>query len=314
MRACLPEGLLRSYLDGEVSAAEGRAVKAHLAGCRACAATATALDSEMAAVSDAFSALLSTPVPAERLRQSLRAALDKPGLRSRPAWGRLRPGPLALLVSLDSPLLPSRRFAFSAACAVFGLSVSAVLITLLVGRPPGGAAGGGLTSTDVRQAADGVGPSATDGDTPPHDAARLAGAGGGAGRRALAARPDRRHAAPSRHSRGQVTATTPHGGPPEPAETAGGLRAREREYVRSIGLLTESLGGGGAGTLKPSLRVEYERNLAVFDVAIAATRRAALRNPRDANARQFLWSAYRGKLEFLNRLAARKLQLPLAEE
>lgn len=316
MRGCLQEGLLQSYLDDAVSAEERRAVESHLSACRACADTIATLNREMNAVSDAFAALLSAPVPAERLRERLKVAIDREALTTRLSGASLRPGAHALLSSLVSSVLSSRRYAFSAVSAALAVSVLVALLILRAGHSTEEMAGDGRTSPEGQQAQVGVGtPLARAVVTPPssNDAREdLEGRVGEGGRVAPAARPLRSRAAAPRSLRGQTPAYSD--ATPTESAAADGLRSQEQAYVRSISLITESLQAGGAGTLKPSLRVEYERNLAVFDVAIAATKHAALRNPRDANARQFLWSAYRDKLEFLNRITARKGQDPLAEE
>jgi hypothetical protein len=78
----------------------------------------------------------------------------------------------------------------------------------------------------------------------------------------------------------------------------------EQQYLNKIAILTASL-EGGPNSLQPILRVEYERNLAVVDVAIDATRRAALKNPGDVTASKFLLAAYRSKITLLRVVAAR---------
>ncbi len=55
--------------------------------------------------------------------------------------------------------------------------------------------------------------------------------------------------------------------------------------------------------MRPSLRVEYERNLAVVDRAIAATRTAAKSNPTDPDAADFMFAAYQSKVDLLNTIA-----------
>jgi hypothetical protein len=55
--------------------------------------------------------------------------------------------------------------------------------------------------------------------------------------------------------------------------------------------------------MKPSLRAEYERNLAIVDQAIDSTRRAARRNPNDPDASEFLYSSYQSKLDLLSAVA-----------
>ena len=55
--------------------------------------------------------------------------------------------------------------------------------------------------------------------------------------------------------------------------------------------------------MRPALQVEYERNLAVVDRAIAATRSAAKSNPNDPDAADFMFAAYQSKVDLLNTIA-----------
>ena len=55
--------------------------------------------------------------------------------------------------------------------------------------------------------------------------------------------------------------------------------------------------------MRPALQVEYERNLAVVDRAIAATRSAAKSNPNDPDAADFMFEAYQSKVDLLNTIA-----------
>jgi hypothetical protein len=60
---------------------------------------------------------------------------------------------------------------------------------------------------------------------------------------------------------------------------------------------------GGDASLKPALRVTYERNIAILDSAIAQTRQVASQNPKDKDAVGFLMSAYQSKVELLTKVA-----------
>ena len=77
----------------------------------------------------------------------------------------------------------------------------------------------------------------------------------------------------------------------------------EASYLEAIVSLTKAIDAGGDVALRPSVRSEYERNLAVIDQAILTTRRNALRNPQDIGAREFLLAAYQTKVELLNTVA-----------
>ena len=77
----------------------------------------------------------------------------------------------------------------------------------------------------------------------------------------------------------------------------------EKEYQTAIASLEKTIKLGGDASLRPSVRVEYERNLAVIDSAIEQTRQVAARNPKDKDAVSFLLSAYQSKVELLSKVA-----------
>jgi hypothetical protein len=59
--------------------------------------------------------------------------------------------------------------------------------------------------------------------------------------------------------------------------------------------------------MRPALQSEYQRNLAMLDRAIAATRNAAKSNPNDPDAAEFMYAAYQTKVDFLNQVADSRL-------
>jgi hypothetical protein len=75
----------------------------------------------------------------------------------------------------------------------------------------------------------------------------------------------------------------------------------ERNYMRTIATLNATLKSDRP--MRPSLRVEYEHNLALLDQAIEMTRDAARKNPQDPQAAQFMFAAYQSKVELLNQVA-----------
>jgi hypothetical protein len=77
----------------------------------------------------------------------------------------------------------------------------------------------------------------------------------------------------------------------------------EQNYLKAIDSLSVEISASGETAMKPSLRAEYERNLAIVDQAIDATRRTARRNPNDPDAAEFLYSSYQSKLDLLTAVA-----------
>jgi hypothetical protein len=76
----------------------------------------------------------------------------------------------------------------------------------------------------------------------------------------------------------------------------------ERAYLQTIARLDSTI-KANQRAMRPSLQVEYERNLAVVDRAIAATRSAAKKNPTDPDTTDFMFAAYQSKVDLLNTIA-----------
>src|SRR5205085_2730771 len=91
--------------------------------------------------------------------------------------------------------------------------------------------------------------------------------------------------------------------PPTVQPKAPELLPGEKDYQTAIASLEKTIKMGGDATLKPSVRVDYERNLAILDSAINQTRSVATRNPKDKDAVGFLMSAYQSKVELLTKVA-----------
>jgi hypothetical protein len=85
---------------------------------------------------------------------------------------------------------------------------------------------------------------------------------------------------------------------PEPVKLFPG----ERSYLQTIARLDSTI-NANKKAMRPSLQVEYERNLAVVDRAIAATRSAAKKNPNDPDTADFMFAAYQSKVDLLNTIA-----------
>jgi hypothetical protein len=80
----------------------------------------------------------------------------------------------------------------------------------------------------------------------------------------------------------------------------------ERSYLQTIARLDSTI-KSNQKEMRPSLRAEYERNLAVVDRAIAATRTAAKSNPNNPDAADFMFAAYQSKVDLLNTIADARL-------
>lgn len=299
MRECIDEGILQAYVDNELSSEAAARVAEHLSNCAACAAAATAAAEETALFAMAFEAEAALEVPTLRLRERLDEAiaeLDAPARIREPEPAR---GLVAWLASLGElfKLSPGRALGYASLVAV--LAFAAIIAAVKLNGPE--------TKDDVTELASGrvaptPNPVVTASPSPtaapssdPVDKPRKDEKGGGNKGNAPGKRPK-----PKKPSAPVLV--------PEPDQ----LRQEEfvnlplpgeQNYLKAIDSLAAEIAASGEEAMKPSLRAEYERNLAIVDQAIVSTRRTARRNPNDPDAAEFLYSSYQSKLDLLNTVA-----------
>ena len=283
MTRCLDEARLQSYFDGELSIELMESVTSHLASCVTCAAAARELEEETALLTAAFAAEFESSVPTERLRQRIDAAVL--GERKEAAWANEKStglaGFLAGLLNFGSPR------ALGYASLALLLAFAAIFGLLKMKREPEQIAktpkvilnngnNGNNDTVAVAQPKEFPSIPTVQVSNPPK-------AGGGvriikASEKSSAVRP----------------------APPVK------LMPGERSYLKAIARLDSTIKSDKKG-MRPSLQVEYERNLAVVDRAIAATRSAAKSNPNDPDAADFMFAAYQSKVDLLNTIADARL-------
>ncbi|HYE65153.1 MAG TPA: zf-HC2 domain-containing protein [Pyrinomonadaceae bacterium] len=295
MRECVEEGILQSYLDGELSPAMMETVAAHIASCGLCAAAAREAESETLMLSAAFAPELSLAVPTERLRERLDAAIaemcaETPAVNSESRW-RSWLGSLAAL------------FAFNPQQAVgFASIVAAVTFALVFGvavwrnslpgddqkRPESVVANNGEKGQTPQTERSEPQPSTNPSDLTPLVAKNVDVENSGVGRET------------SKRSVSTSSLKGKRSGPVIVKAERDLLLPGERGYLTAIATLSTAIKASGETALQPTLRAEYERNLAVVDQAISATRIAARRNPNDVEAAQFLYASYQSKIDLLS--------------
>jgi hypothetical protein len=285
MTRCLDEAKLQSYFDGELSLDMMESVTSHLATCTTCAAAARELEEESTFVMSALAAEFETSVPTERLRERIDAAVL--GERVAVAGATQKSAGLAAFFSdlLNFGTQRTLGYASLAVVVAFAAIFAAVKLnstpntvnnpqakeTVAVVTPPAPIADKGVTpvSTETTEISK---PTKSNGTT--------------------IKRSQRPQTMP-------VVAVAPK---PEPVKLLPG----ERSYLQTIAKLDSSI-KSNQKDMRPALQVEYQRNLAVVDRAIAATRTAAKSNPNDPDAADFMFAAYQSKVDLLNTIADARL-------
>jgi hypothetical protein len=280
MKECLDEGTLQGYFDGELSGGSAERVAAHLAACVSCTEAARAVQSEMSLLATALQPEFAVSVPTERLRGRIEDAiaelqLDKTG-RSYRASASPRPW-LGWFNDLFSGS-PQRAFCYATVAAVVVAAVVLGVIYLKRQAPRIEVAGndGPAPTTSAKSSPD---VSASPIPDPVKSPVVVSGKAPG---KTL-----------PRHSNRET-------------ESTARLLPGERGYIKTIAALDATI-RSNVRPMRPGLQVEYQHNLAVVDQAIAATRAAVQKNPKDADAAQFLNSAYQSKVDLMTQVADSRL-------
>lgn len=277
MKECVDEGTLQAWFDSELGPEAAAAVASHLASCQSCAANAEAIEGENLLLSRALETEFAEPVPTDRIRQRIEAAIAETQTASPARTDRTaRPG---WWISIGSLLFPSpqRAFGYAGLAAVVILSAIFGLVYFRRNEVTPVAKITTESTPDKTVGMPAVAPSPLIADSGSNTNQNLKPASDNPPRKPPVRKPS-------------VSTTAP-----------AGLLAGERKYVRTIAALKASI--KSKEPLRPSLEVEYEHNVALLDSAIEMTREAVKKNPKDTQAAQFMYSAYQSKVDLLNQVA-----------
>ena len=284
----LDEGIIQAYIDGELSQAHAAATAAHLAACEACTAALAEAEGETSFFATAFAPDDSLSVPTAALRARLNAAVAQleasKESEQRHSQGWSFGGFLASLSGLFT-FTPQSAIAFASLLAV----VVAGVIYLSVQRPrqtpdkPQGTSEVAKINPAPERPLE-VTPTPTIFEPKPVTPNETGNGRTGHVQAKQNARSDNRRPAVA------------------PAPKVEALPG-EKEYQTAIASLEKTIKFGGEQSLRPALRADYERNLALLDSAIEQTRKVAAQNPKDKDAVGFLMATYQSKVELLTRVA-----------
>jgi hypothetical protein len=287
MTRCLDEGKLQSYFDGELPIDMMESVTSHLASCATCAAAARELEEESALLTTAFAAEFEASVPTERLRQRI----DEAVLGDRVAFAQSsqKSGGLAAFFSGLLNFGTQRALGYASLAIVLAIAGIFAIVKMRttsepantavntpVPAPAPAPAASNQTNNTVAQATEKT-------SQPVPETVKLP----------VTVRPS--------HNNG-VRAVAVKYTPAAPKPTPIKLLPGERSYLQTIAKLDSTI-KSNKNSMRPALQVEYERNLAVVDRTIAATRSAAKSNPNDPDAADFMFAAYQSKVDLLNTIA-----------
>jgi hypothetical protein len=283
MTRCLDEVKLQSYFDGELPIEQMESVTSHLASCVTCAAAARELEEESALVMNALAAEFEASVPTESLRQRI----DEAVLGDRLAIARSSQKTSGFFSGLFN--FGTQRALGYASLAVVLAFAAIFVVVKMKSTPESNNTVAKVTpppTFDSSKVVDNT-PAPIAANRPPQDEQQP--------RIKVVAQPVR----PARNPNIRTVSYTPN---EELNDHPVKLLPGERAYLQTIAKLDSTI-QSNKKSMRPALQVEYERNLAVVDRAIAATRSAAKSNPNDPDAADFMFAAYQSKVDLLNTIA-----------
>ena len=280
MTRCLDEVKLQCYFDGELPIEQMESVTSHLASCVTCAAAARELEEESTLVMSALAAEFEASVPTERLRQRV----DEAVLGDRLAIARSSQKTSGFFSGLFN-FGTQRALGYASLAIVLAFAAILVVVKMKSTPVPTHQEVAKVTPVSDKPLENAPAPIASKAsqNTPPQSSQikvepRIRPAGNPAFR--------------------QVKYTPSADVNAHPVKLLPG----ERAYLQTIARLDSTI-RSNQKSMRPALQVEYERNLAVVDRAIAATRSAAKSNPSDSDAADFMFAAYQSKVDLLNTIA-----------
>jgi len=278
MTRCLDEGKLQSYLDGELSIRMMESVTSHLASCVTCAAVAREMEEESDLLTSALAMEFEASVPTERLRERINEAVL--GDRIAVAQSSQKVAGLAAFFSGLLGFGLQRTLGYASLAVI--LAFAAIVGLVKLNSTPTQVA----NKTNVAPVKEEEVATAAPKKEEPTD------------QRVETSTPVTKEPTiviPRKQYRVVPVSTAPK---PAPVKLLPG----ERSYLQAIARLDSTI-KSNQKDMRPALQAEYQRNLAVVDRAIAATRTAAKSNPNDPDAADFMFAAYQSKVDLLNTIA-----------
>jgi hypothetical protein len=275
MRKCIDEGMLQAWFDDELDANTAADVAAHLHGCIHCVEAAQTLEVENLIVSQGLSEF-GEAVPTERLRQRVEAAVAGLQVTAVPATNRTNRTNRSVVNAVRNLFPRFRVVAYAAITVAAAILIAGIFLAVNLRKERSAPSAGNVSPKEVVAPRPQVSP-----EPPPEVVA------GGPSKTPAPPRPK-----PSRKRRAS-----------EP--DAMSLAWLESQYQKAFPKLNEAI--KAQAPLRPSLRVEYEYNLAMIDNDIINTRQIAWKNPKDTLAAQSMLAAYQSKIDLMNQFAQARL-------
>ena len=302
---CFKLGTIQSFLDGELRAELSENVVKHVARCDDCASLLSEVEDENAIAFEALDGELNVLVPTERLRSKVFASIQEiENKKGASLWQRLTES-FSFLGGIDL-----RSPSVVALCATVLFVGTFAFALKFFPKMPGDDVvqvnGGALdiipapNAERVGNTSDDPGESAASSNDLPEEVIQ---ANGDA--------PRRSPAVSNRTPRFQKLV---YRGPAKRAKRAPIRRkaksrapavSGEAVYLQTIATLSQNVDRDKDMILRPSERVDFERNLALINNTINQMKTAVRKNPKNKAAKELLKASYQNKIDLLNSVSER---------
>ncbi len=305
MMKCFDEGTIQAFLDGELTDGMLEKVAHHLGVCDDCAMHVSKAEAEFAFLSENLEGELNVAVPSENLRNRIFAEIATLEQNRKPTFWQQLTAAFGLLKGFQISVPMVAGFA--------GLLVVIGLFIFTFNKQPKVEVKDATPKIEKEKTA--VIASATPSseiDTAPnkpsktHDATRKP--------TPILAREVQTERKPLQIVKANFVANKTSKNPVKPPkkevtpkvnDTRQDFIEGEETYIKTIDALSKDVDSKKDEVLRPSLRVGFERDLAVVNNAIASMQMAVRKNPKDESAKQVLFSSYQNKIDMLSSVANR---------
>lgn len=293
MEKCFDEGTIQAFLDGELASDLSEEVACHVALCDACAVSLATAEEESSFAFAALDAEFNTLVPTERIRTRL---FETIAAERKSFWQRIfgtgfrwtNPSvaafaSLLLVVGLFSTLWIARENSLNGGSQI-AVNNKPSQTTIAETSPS-------RVENNEIPAVNPAVPSEEE-EAPQAPTIRQAN---------YKPRNENRFEAQRADYRPGNNIVRPPLDPPVTA-TSDAISGEE-SYLKTIATLQQTVENRKDELLKPSMRVAFEKDMAVVDYAIKKMKAEVRRNPKNEAAREVLRSSYQNKIDLLNSVA-----------
>jgi hypothetical protein len=285
MEKCFDEGVIQAFLDGELASDLSEKVACHVATCDACAVSLATAEEESSFAFAALDIEFNTLVPTERIRTRL---FETIAAERKSFWQKI----FGEGFRWTNPSVA----AFASLILVVGL-----FATLWIARENSAGENQIAANNQPQTTVAKTSPAKVENEIPAvnpavpfvedeRQAPQI---------RQINAKPKNENKfevqkavyKPAEEDRTPFVRTEP-----QPREAIAG----EESYLKTIATLQQDVENRKDQLLKPSLRVAFEKDMAVVDYAIKKMKTEVRRNPKNEAAREVLRSSYQNKIDLLN--------------